>query len=985
MFNKIKYTTFEYKFGGSFSSIDDYSYVRLPYENNGGRKILFVLDYMPSEDLHEGRLLSGETGMLLESLLKATFSVELKKQVNFSWLACTFNAFKTAGSTREVQFSARAAFGARVRALVLKYKPDVIITFGHTASSVFLGPQLELSDKKHSYWYGVPVQTKVGSHECIAVSTLSLESLLEGTAATAGLLGYVIRNLANAITSTHRFAVDNELLKNSRTVLIDSVSKFNKLFDHLASAKYVAVDTEADNLNKIANRLLTIQFAVKESIGYVVPLYHKDTPFTPKELIYLKNRLRNFFEGENDNEYHIYANAGFDLNLMRHQLKTRYMHNHVHDIFGGEFGLDENYKFLSALTGEYYYSLANISAQYGFTGYMESKFSKKDRKNISTTDLDEDLLRYMSYDVVTLVGIHLKQLERAAHYGHAKYKSFVQDQINDTIHMFSRMESNGSGLDVSYLFYLRTPKSPIEETIKKMEGKLLDTPEVKKANQILLKKKGVPSNGLFGAANVNLFSLRKDEHKQILFFDVLKLKPLSRGVSINGEQGKGKLDKAFQKEYASHPIVAAYTGLGQANKLKNAYVKSFIKLLASDEDIKVGVPRIRPRYNYLLVITGRTSASDPNLQQIPSHSELGKQIKRLFVARAGRLYLKVDYKVHEVRGWGIISFDVALAKIFKDARKLRNEYRLHPTPELAMRLKLEADVHVVNASYFFSVLLEKVDKVLRNAVKAVIFGLIYQMSIKSLAKTIDKPLEYANNLVNNFRKKFPSGMKWIEDAKIFARKHLYYENPLGMRRHLWGYLYNKASSCGNKVHAEMDRRAVNSPIQGMGAQFMSIGARYLDTMIFKLWKEQKRDVDYAVCNSVHDSLENEFAYRDFLLGIKYVEYALIDGVRKTMVERHGFKLVVDVDIDAEIGPALSHSQAWDDSLVELERIVYESLVFQRDELHHDIVVSSAMKEVFVDGWPDAPDWMVKQAANTKWSFDMKKYLQLERKTKSKAA
>jgi len=588
------------------------------------------------------------------------------------------------------------------------------------------------------------------------------------------------------------------------------------------------------------------------------------------------------------------------------------------------------------------------------------------------------LVHNCSYDVVTLVAVHLKQLERAAAYGHTAYRSFVQDQISDTLHMFSRMESNGSGLDVSYLFYLRTPNSPIEKTIKNMESELLDTPAVKRANQILLKRAGVPEKGLFGdSAKVNLFSLRKDDHKQVLFFEVLKLKPLARGVSVNGSPGKGKLDKAFQKEYESNPIVASYTGLGKANKLKNAYVKSFIKLLATDDDIKID-HRIRPRYNYLQVITGRTSASDPNLQQVPSHSELGKQIKRLFVARAGRLYLKVDYKVHEVRGWGIISFDTALAKIFKDARKLRDEYRLHPTPELARRLKLEADVHVVNASYFFSVLLELVDKILRNAVKAVIFGLIYQMSIKSLARTIDKPLGYAENLVNNFRKKFPKGMKWIEDAKVFARKHLYYENPLGMRRHLWGYLYNKSCSCGNKVHAEMDRRAVNSPIQGMGAQFMSISARYLDTMVFKLWKEQKRDVDYAVCNSVHDSLENEFAYKDFLLGIKYVEYALIDGVRETMVERHSLKLVVDVDIDAEIGPALSHSQAWDDSLVELERIVYESLVFQRDELHHDIVVSSAMREVFVDGWPDAPDWMVKQAKNINWQYDHSKYRKLDK-------
>jgi len=972
VFDNVKLTTHEYKFGGSFSKIPNYNYVKLPYENRTGKKILFVLDYMPSEDLKEGRLLSGETGRLLVNLIDGAFKLELKKRVQFSWLACTFNAFKTAGTSREFQYAARSSFGARVRAIASQYKPDVIVTFGYHASAAFVEKQLDLTDKNCAPWYGVPIKTTVGQHECLTVPTLSLTDLSDGSPAASGLLGFAVRNLANAIVAHHRWAVDNGLLRASKSILIDTTQKFDKLMDYLAQQPVVSIDTEDENLNRIVNKLLTVQFAATEDVGYVVPLYHKDTPFTPSELKHIKNRLRAYFEGDNDNQYHVYANANFDLNVLRNQLGTRYMHNDVWDVFAGEFCKDENLKFLSALTGEYYHSLAVIASQYGFTGYMDAKFSKSDRKNISKADLNADLLRYMSYDVVVPLAIHRQQIARAKFIGHTKYESVVREQISDTLHVFSRMESNGSGLDVKYLFYLRTPRSPIEDVIQRMERDLLQTEEVKKANQLLLKQQGVPSQGLFGSSSVSLFSLRKEDHKQILFFDVLQLTPLAHGVARPGQKARGKLDKAFQKAYADNPIVAAYTNLGKANKLKNAYVKSFIKLLASDEDLKHD-HRIRPSYNYLPVVTGRTSAKDPNLQQIPSHSELGKHIKRLFIARAGRLYIKVDYKVHEVRGWGIISFDQSLANIFKNARKLKNEYRLHPTPELAKRLKLEADVHVMNASYFFSVALEAVDKALRNSVKAVIFGLIYQMSLKSLARSIDKPLEYAEKLVANFRKRFPKGMQWIESAKIFARKNLFVENPLGLRRHLWGYIYDKDSSCGKKVHAEMDRRAVNSPIQGMGAQFMSIGARYLDKMIFSLWKRTKRDVDYAVCNSVHDSLETEFSYRDFILGLKYIEYALIDGVRKTVKKRHGFDLVVDVDIDVEVGPALSHCQSWDDSLPELERIVYESLVFQRDELKYDVNVAEAMKEIFVDGWSDAPDWMVQQASNTGWKFDYKKY------------
>ncbi len=987
MFDNVKYTTFEYEFGGSFSSTSTYGYVKLPYENNGGKKVMFVLDYMPTEDLKEGKLLSGQTGTLLTALSEAAFTLELKKRVKFSWLACTYNAFKTAGTSREFQFAARAAFASRVRALVNKYKPDIIVTFGHSAASVFLSAQLEATDKNLAHWYGIPLKVRATKeHECVVCPTLSLNSLVDGTSAASGMLGFVVRNLANAYTAQHRYAIDDQHLRASKSVLVDTVSKFDKLLDHVAAQEVVAVDTETDNLNRIVNRLLTLQFAVNDKTGYIVPLYHKDTPFTPSELKHIKKRLRGYFEGDNDNKYHIYANADFDLNVLRNQLGTRHMHNDVWDIFAGQFCQDENYKFLQNISGEYYYSLAVISSQFGFTGYHDASFSKKDRANISRTDLNEGVLRYMSYDVVVPYAIHEMQKRIARDKGHKHYETMVRSQISDTLHMFSRMESNGSGLDVKYLFYLRTPNSPIEQTIAKMEGQLLEMESVRKANRILQKRQGVPSKGLWGTADVNLFSFRKDDHKQLLFFKVLGLEPLATGA-----KGAGKLDKEFQSRYADVPEVAAYTELGKARKLRNAYVRSFIKLLGSSEDLKYD-HRIRPSYGYLKVLTGRTNASDPNLQQVPSRSELGKLIKRLFIARQGRIYIKVDYKVHEVRGWGIISFDKALANIFKAARELRNKYRLNPTPELFKRLEFEADVHIVNVMYFFSKTIEelmadkKLKKTLRDAVKGVIFGLIYQMSIKSLAASIKQSFEYAENLVKNFRKRFPAGMKWIEDVKTFARKHLYFENPLGLRRHLWGYLYPKnAMTCSNRVWAEMDRRAVNSPIQGMGAQFMSIGSRYLDRMIFTLWKKEKRDVDYAVCNSVHDSLETEFAYRDVLLGIKYIEYALIDGVRKTVDKRYGMKLVVDVDIDFEIGASLSNTRAWDDSLVQLEEYVYDSLVFQRDELGYDVVVADAMKEVFVDGWPDAPSWMVQQAKNTGWKFDYAKYKRLDKERNNKSA
>ena len=972
-----KYTTFDYKFGGSFADVaDSYGYVKLPHRTEANtQKILFVLDFVPSEDLKSGKLLSGETGDILENLMIVAKDVYLKENYKpFSWLAVSFNAFRTLGKAKEFQTQAREAFAERVKTLILKYKPDVVVTFGAQPTRALLPKRIELSRGRIANWYGVPIKTTVrvgnNEHKCRVVPMMSLNPFTTGDPAVPPLMGYMSRNLANAINGKLMYAIDADEINNHTSVLIDTVKKFDKMLNMIAEQEIVAIDTEDDSLAKVTNRVLTVQFAKCTKFGYVVPYLHKDTPFDSKELNYIKGRLQEYFEGNNKNKYHVYANAQFDLNVMRTAFDCSFMANNVWDIFGGEYGLDENMKFLMAATGEYYYSLGNLSTQYGFDGYLKAAFGKEDRKNIAKTDMNEDLVKYMTLDVVVPLAIHWQQQRRAIADGHGKYVSLVSEQLSDLVHGFSRMETTGSGLDVNYLFHLRTPASPIEKVITEMTTDLLATPAVKEANKLLLRKEGIPEKvGGWAAAGAptQKFNLRTDAHKKLLFFQVLGLEPLAFGKAKDGEQGKGKLDKTFQAHYKNIPEVKMYTELGKAKKLKNAYVNNFLKLLASDNDFRSDY-RIRPNYNYLGVVTGRTSASDPNLQQVPARSELGKHIKRLFVARPGHLYIKVDYRVHEVRGWGLIAFDKALASVFQVAKDLRDAYRLHPTPELAKRLKYEADVHIINAAYFFTVAIEKVDKDLRNAVKGVIFGLIYQMSIKSLAKTLNKELDFTKKLVRDFNKRFPRGMKWIESCKKFAKENLYYENPLGFRRRLWGYMLPESCQHGNRTHAEMDRKAVNSPIQGMCAQFMAIGARQLDIMINDLKKTTGRVLGLFIDNSVHDSLETECAYSDFLLGLDYVERALTAKVRDEVKRRHNFDFVVDLEIDFELGAALSQVQAWDFSVAELERIVKESLIFQRDELKYKVNVDKALEKVFSQK-EDMPKWMRKQIKNVGYKFE----------------
>lgn len=981
-----KYTKFEYSGLSRFDVDDTFEYVKLPYSNDGGSsasKVLFVLDYMPSEDLESGKLLSGVTGDLLGNLLQYTRKVFGKGSRQINWMGVSFNAFRTAGKSSEFQSQAHEAFAERIHKLIVAYKPDYVVAFGRGPMDALLGDKIVSDDKgrkRYSHWFGNPVQrsfkTKSGEVTTKVVSNMSLYDVIRASSAGAGVLGYMCRWLAPIYGFSYQ--VDGKRLENHKSSVIETLHGFKKLMKRLrAYSGPVSIDTETKNLHKVTNKLYTIQFAVTQDEAFLLPLYHKDTPFTPSELEYIVSDLKAFFE-DNNNDFHIYVNAKFDLTQLRDQLGVDYYCTDVVDILGEMFALDENGKFIETVCGEYEYSLGNLSVQYGFEGYLNAEFGKANRKNFGDADLTNPaVIRYCGYDVVTPLAIHEQNIKIAAAIGYTKWLQVVRWEIGDTIHAFTELEHTGALVDIPYLFYLRTPDSPIENVIKQQEATLLSTPAAKKANSLVVQNRGGTTDSLWGNAYTapTMLKLNTVEGKQALFFDVLKLKPLEFGAADRktGEK-RGKIDKIFQKTYASVPEVAAFTALEKAKKLRNAYVRSFIRLLGESEDFSV-TKRIRPNYSYLKVVTHRGSAADPNLQQVPSHSELGKHIKRLFVAREGCLYVKVDYKAHEVRGWGIVSFDKAIAALFQHATDLYNEYRVRPTPELKKRLKSEADIHRINAGYFFGMNPGDVDGDTRSAVKSVIFGVIYQKSAKSLAKDLKRELEFMKDLVEKLFKRFSNGKRWIEATKKHARAHMFVEAPIGIRRNLFGYLMPASHPDAERIWGEMDRRAVNSPIQGMCSKFMMNGCRIITAVRSKI-QEKRKDFELWLTNSVHDSLENEASYKSFIKSIAVIEWCLTEGVKKKVKDRHNFDLISTPEVDFEIGASLSQCHAWDFSVWQLERLVVDSLLFQRNQLGRKIDVDKVHDLIFDQVPEDAPDWMLEQVKNLDYKFDLteKRYI-----------
>jgi hypothetical protein len=584
---------------------------------------MLVLDHVPAEDLNSGKLCFGPTGELVMNMfeyLQSTFPVKYALE-EMDMRIINFNLFRTYGKTEAFQSEAEDFFGNVMREKIVEYKPDYVITFGPKPFNSLNGDKILFAKGNYQNWYGVTISTTV-KHKKESVTfehipNISLNSVLNGKTikSSSYLLGYVSRCILPAFQGGMRYKIKDPGYGENRDydlIYVDTLSKLDRAIKHCKKAKYLAVDSEAENLNRIVNRMQTLQLAPEADVVYVIPIFHKDSPFTPKETKKILARLRDLFEN-NKNGYQIYTNAKYDLNLMRSTFKVRFFRAHVWDIQAGEFGIDENMKVLSSVVGKGYYNLLNLSMQYGTDVYHRIPFGKEARATISEVDLDINVQEYAALDCIVPFRIFKKQIQKAKDMRYDLYQSLVGDQISDQIHAFSVLESTGAYADIDYLFKLNLPNSPINQVIADTEREFLSLPEVKEAGRRISEDDHVPKFGLMGAVELDRFDLSKYEHKQVLFFDVLKLVPLKESDKLRANGAKaGKIDKEFQDKYKDNKVVELFTTLNKAYKLRNAYVKSLLTLWGTSADFKHD-RHIRPTYSYLDVVTGRSSASDPRL------------------------------------------------------------------------------------------------------------------------------------------------------------------------------------------------------------------------------------------------------------------------------------------------------------------------------------------------------------------------------------
>ena len=274
-------------------------------------------------------------------------------------------------------------------------------------------------------------------------------------------------------------------------------------------------------------------------------------------------------------------------------------------------------------------------------------------------------------------------------------------------------------------------------------------------------------------------------------------------------------------------------------------------------DKKTG--RIHTNFNQAVTTTGRLSSSDPNLQNIPIRTELGKEIRNAFIAEKGHVLIAADYSQIELRIVASLAKDKKMIEIFEAGE----------------------DIHRATAAAINGVPLEKVTKQMRYAAKEVNFGVLYGMGAYGLAWRAKIPQWQAKEFIDKYFEQFAGVKKYVDETIASAREEGYVETLFGRRRYI-----PELKSGNYQLRAAGERMAINMPIQGTAADLMKMAMIRVHDNI-KASKHTNKDVRMIL--QVHDEIVLEVK--------KGLEKEIANMVVKEMENVATLNVPIEVHVD----------------------------------------------------------------------------------------
>jgi DNA polymerase-1 len=408
-----------------------------------------------------------------------------------------------------------------------------------------------------------------------------------------------------------------------------------------------------------------------------------------------------------------------------------------------------------------------------------------------------------------------------------RQRRLFQDVEMPLVPLLADMESIGVRLDRDFLRHL---SAELEARLADLEGEIF-------------RAVGHP------------FNLNSTQQLSRVLFDELGLTAPGR----NRRTSAGLLSTAgdvLEDMRQAHPVVALIVDHREIAKLKSTYADA----LQAQIDSATG--RVHTSFSQTGSVTGRLASSDPNLQNIPIRTELGRRIRQAFIAAAGQQLLSVDYSQIELRIVAHLAEDEAMIRAFLD----------------------DQDIHATTAAAVFGVPATAVTSEMRRQAKAVNFGLIYGMSPFGLSRSTGMTLAEAETFVKAYFDRFPGVRRYLDEVRGQATRLGFVETLLGRRRY-FPQLMAGGAPASDVARARARREAVNAPIQGSAADIIKLAMLRLPGVL------RQAGLSGRLLLQVHDELVLECPAAELAETAR----------RATEVMQSAFELRVPLKADAKAG------------------------------------------------------------------------------------
>lgn len=903
--------------------------VNLPLELHSKKNrvdLLIVGEGAGREEEKALRPFIGKSGKPLRNCVRV-----LEKEFDFSYAIS--NIIRTRpkdaeGGTRAPTVEEMIRCSPIILKEIKKYRPKIIVALGKTPHSFFHSK----NDFSMLLEEGCVRTIRVEGKKYKSISSVHPAFCLRNDPCSIGFV-YNILKEAVLYTKGVNFNIPNKF----NAVVVEKVSDVKKLLKELMNTpSRVAVDTECNNLNRVFdNQILSIQLCNDGKTGYVIPLGHFDSPFSPSQLLKIKSYLKVFFTSKKSKvPCYIFQNPKYDMHQLMRELHFLLYNAPIIDTSFNAYLLEENWsRFVKGRfpKGKGPYSLYTLARKHGFTHYEDEGVGKEDRHRLAALKIEE-WANYAAADAVVPWNLYNSQLKQAKYQGYDKFKVMSTLFHDHLVRTLTYTEHCGLPANLEKIRELHSPRtSPLIKELDKIRAEYNSLPSVKK----VLKKLRKTSTGYAGtlfSEKESGFNPSKKIHREILFFDILQLK------LVEGKKKKKtsapSTDTYFQEVYKDVREVQLLRDWNTIQKLKTSYVDNiynFMNKSTGKPDFYSDV-RIRPSFRSDAV-TGRLRAADPNTQQRVRKGDRIAPVLAMYEAKPGRCVVKIDYSTFEVRGLGIVSKDRMMKKLFIKMNKIRDRFREDPASILTKKqrkkvekitpkkrwgaaykfakqeLKNRTDFHKRAAALFNQIKIKKISKEQRQGAKNFVFGVIYGRGLNSIAKELGILIEAAKKVYQSFTKTMPDAIKWLQYIERFGRKHLYVESLIGRRRRLWGYLME-----GQGIAAKMDRLGRNSPIQGVCSDWNIIATSLLIKHIYKKGKAKYQVPDkeaWMTTNLVHDATELELPIKDLLETLTTFEAFFTTKLLKHLKKYFGVKIEIPFEVDIKVGLKYSDVRSWD--------------------------------------------------------------------------